>query len=336
MKIAIDAMGGDFAPEVIVQGAIEALPSLDGEIVLAGHSGAIRRAAGGDLPARISIVEASEVIEMNESPVEALRRKRDSSLAVAANLVKEGKASAMISAGSTGAATAAAHLLWRCLPNISRPAIATVLPSKGHKFVLIDSGATPDTDWRNLLEFAVMGACYAEAVLGVRNPRIGLLNIGSEEQKGTPRLKQAYKVFRSVFPEFGGNVEGKDMFNGEFDVVVCDGFVGNVALKTTEGAGDLFWHYLTRIIPKNKIARAIVGLFMKNGLMQIRRETDYAEVGGAPLLGVNGLCMICHGHSNAKAIKNAILLTQKGIRTNLNDQISSRAESLPRELENVS
>ncbi len=336
MRIAVDAMGGDFAPDAMVSGCIAAAEEIDCGIALVGDPAAIRRCAEGRLSNKIEIVEATEVIEMTESPVDALRKKKNSSLAVAAAMVKDQRADAMISAGSTGAATAAAHLLWKCLPNISRPAIATLLPSKRGRFVLIDSGATPDADARNLLEFAVMGACYAETILGVPRPRIGLMNIGSEEQKGTVMLKQAYKVFKAVFPEFGGNIEGKDMFNGEFDVVVCDGFVGNVALKTTEGAGDLFWHFLKQATPKNPVSRLIVGLLMRKGMLKVRKDTDYAEVGGAPLLGVNGLCMICHGHSNAKAIKNAVLVTHRGLQSRLNHLIAERAARIPREMDNAS
>lgn len=336
MNIAIDAMGGDFAPDEIVKGALLASPEIESKLILVGQPDAIKRAAGGSVPSDIRIVEATEVIEMNDSPVDALRKKKGSSLVVAANLVKDGQADAMVSAGSTGAATAAAHLLWRCLPNISRPAIATSLPSKRGKFVMIDSGATPDSDSRNLLEFAIMGAAYAEAVLGISHPKIGLLNIGEEEQKGTALLKQTYKVFQKHVDNFVGNVEGKDMFHGEFDVVVCDGFAGNVALKTTEGAGDLFWYYMKQVIPKNPIARAIVGIFMKKGLDRVRQQTSYEEVGGAPLLGVNGLCMICHGHSSAKAIKNAIVLTDKGVANRLNQVIGERLKQIPEELGNAS
>lgn len=328
MKIAVDAMGGDHAPEAIVFGTVQAAPDVDGELLLVGKESAIREAYPARLPENVRVIEATEVIEMHEAPVEALRRKKDSSLVVAANLVMQGEAEAMVSAGNTGAAAAAAHMMWKCIPNISRPAIATVFPSKTGRFVVIDSGATPDAGVQNLVEFALMGSAYAEAVLGIQKPRIALLNIGEEETKGNALTKQAYKALKSAFPEFIGNIEGKSLFKGEADVVVCDAFVGNVVLKTAQGIGDFFWYMIRDALEKRPMMKVLLGPILKATFSDIKRKTDYAEYGGAPLLGVNGMCFICHGHSNAKAIKNAILFARRGVQRHLTDIIAERARRL--------
>lgn len=323
MRIVLDAMGGDYAPKEIVNGAIAAAEEVDAELILTGDPAAIA-AVALELPKKIQIVATTEVIEMHEEPVNAVRRKRDSSLVVGANLVKKGEADAFVSAGNTGAVTAAAHLMWHCLPNISRPAIATVIPSRTGKFVLLDSGATPDADAENLLEFAIMGGAYAETVLGVRNPKIALLNIGAEEGKGNLISKAAYKLLKEKLPDFCGNIEGKHLFDGDVDVVVCDAFVGNVLLKTAQGLGDFVFDLFRESVPKNFFLRLPLVL-LKGGIGRLKKKMDYAEYGGAPLLGVNGICFICHGHSSAKAIKNALILAQKGHERHLNAMIGERA-----------
>ncbi|MBA3727525.1 MAG: phosphate acyltransferase PlsX, partial [Armatimonadetes bacterium] len=267
----------------------------------------------------------SEVIEMHEEPASAVRRKRSSSLVVGAEMVKRGAADAFISAGNTGAVTAAAHLLWRTVPNISRPAIATVIPSRTGRFVLLDSGATPDADANNLLEFAIMGGAYAEAVLGVKSPKIALLNIGEEETKGNSLTKAAYKLLKKHLPNFVGNIEGKHVFDGRVDVVVCDAFVGNVILKTAQGLGDFVLEMFKDSMPKNPIMRMPL-ILLKGGINRMKKRMDYSEYGGAPLLGVDGICFICHGHSNSKAIKNALMLAQKGHERHLIKMIADRAE----------
>ncbi len=338
MRIAVDAMGGDNAPLAIVNGALVAAPHVDGEIILVGDTDAIKKCLPSSVPRNIHIVHTTETIEMDESPVDALRKKRDSSLMVAAMMVKNGEADGMLSAGNTGAAAAAAHLNWKCLPGISKPAIATTFPSKKGKFILIDSGAIPDSDARNLLEYAFMGSLYAQTVLKIRNPRVGLLNIGEEETKGNKLTKQAYKLLKESLPNFAGNVEGKDLFKGDFEVVVCDAFVGNVVLKSAQGIVEFMWEIFKDTFPKNLITKSIVFWLSKKGLMEAKRRVDYSEIGGAPLLGVNGLCMICHGRSNAKAIKNAILMSQQEYKHNLNQLIIEKASEYetPREGANVS
>lgn len=327
MRIALDAMGGDFGPRVTVPGAVAASEQIDGEILLVGNPEAILSAASRDLPSNVRVVPATDVIEMGEEPATAVRRKRDSSLVVAAKLVRSGEADAFVSAGNTGAAAAAAHLLWKCIPGISRPAIATVIPSRRERFVLLDSGAMPDATVRNLLEFAVMGAAYAETVMGIRSPRIALLNIGEEPSKGNNLTKEAYKAFCANLPNFVGNIEGKGLFDGNVDVVVCDAFVGNVLLKTAEGLGAFVMDMFRECVPKNPILRLPL-LLLKKGLEDMKRKMDYAEIGGAPLLGVNGICFICHGHSDERAIRNALLNAHRGHAGHLIDVIAKRAAEL--------
>ncbi len=327
MRIALDAMGGDHAPGEILAGAIAASDQIDGEIILVGDTEAIRKSHQGKLPANIRVLHASQTIDMHEAPVEALRRKKDSSLVVAASLVREREADAMISAGNTGAATAAATMFWKCLPGISRPAIATVFPSKTGRFVFLDSGATVDAGAQNLLEFAIMGAAYAQTVLGIPNPRIGLLNIGEEESKGNALTKQSYALFKGQLPNFLGNVEGKDMWKGAADVVVCEAFVGNVVLKSSEGLGELIFDSIKDELSANTISKIAAFLFLRAPFREIKKKTDYDEYGGAPLLGVNGLCVICHGRSNAKAIRNAILVVKREYQERINELIERRADA---------
>ncbi|MEO7453479.1 MAG: phosphate acyltransferase PlsX [Fimbriimonadales bacterium] len=316
-------MGGDFAPKETVAGAVAAAPEMHGTILLVGRTEDIKRVHPGSLPSNIEIIEASEVVEMHDEPVSAVRRKKNSSLVMGADLVKRGEADAFISAGNTGAVTAAAHMMWRTIPNITRPAIATVIPSKKGCFVLVDSGATVDADPENLFEFAIMGSVYAELVLGLPSPKIALLNIGEEESKGNQLTKAAYKLLNG-FPGFVGNIEGKHLFDRDVDVVVCDAFVGNVVLKTAQGLGAFLINMFKESAPKNPIMRLPLVL-LRGGINRMRQRMDYAEHGGAPLLGVDGLCFICHGHSNAKAIKNALLMAQKGHDKQLVSSIAEKA-----------
>lgn len=324
-------MGGDFAPQEVVEGALLAAQNLVSElriknnieIFLVGNPELIQMYLPKALPQTIRVVPASETIEMGDQPVDALRKKRDASLVVAAQMVKTGEADALVSAGNTGAVTAAAHLLWKCLPGVARPAIATVLPKKGGHFVLIDAGATVDCTPQNLLQFALMGQTYAE-VLGSPAPKIGLLNIGEEETKGNSLTKQAYSLLKEQTPHFMGNVEGKTLFEGPHEVVVCDGFVGNIVLKTAQGTSSLLKSMFRDALPQNPLLRLLVNYALRPGWERIKIKTDYAEYGGAPLLGVKGFCVICHGHSNAKAIKNAIYQVIKEHQYRLNDRIMER------------
>jgi glycerol-3-phosphate acyltransferase PlsX len=317
-------MGGDYAPKETVAGAVAAAPEMHGTILLIGRKDEIEKVHTGAFPSNIEIIEAPEIVEMHDEPVNAVRRKKNSSLVMGADLVKRGEADAFVSAGNTGAMTAAAHMMWRTIPNITRPAIATVIPCRTGCFVLLDSGATVDADPENLYEFAIMGSVYAEAVLGLNNPRVALLNIGEEETKGNQLTKAAYKLLKHDFPNFVGNVEGKHVFDGEVDVVVCDAFVGNVLLKTAQGLGQFVIDMFKESAPKNPLARLPL-LLLKGGINRMKKRMDYAEYGGAPLLGVDGICFICHGHSNAKAIKNALLMAQKGHDKHLVSLITEKA-----------
>lgn len=314
-------MGGDHAPAEIVKGAIEALPLLKQPLILVGKPEVIKPLLG-DIRG-IEIVAASETVEMDEAPLHAYRTKKDSSVMVGAKLVKDGHAKAFVSAGNTGAVSATCLLQWRQIPGIHRPAIASPLPNKFDGFLLIDAGASPDIDAEHLVEFALMGRAYAQCVLGRKEPTVHLMNIGEEPTKGNAMAKLGHKLL-AKYPWFEGNIEGKGMFFQKCDVVVCDAFVGNVVLKTSEGMAELIVQTIRSQVPKSKLLQ--LPYFTVRKVMQpLRKRMDYAEVGGSPLLGLNGLCTICHGRSSAKAIKNALLRTEVAIENNLVDAIRQAA-----------
>ncbi len=304
-------MGGDHGPANIVAGALAAAPHIKHKIILVGDPSKIQEHLTSPVPANIVIHPAMEEIGMHEKPLEAIRKKKDSSLVVAVDLVKQGQALAFVSAGNTGACTAASLLSWRQIHGLHRPAIASELPCYHGRFLLLDSGASPDIDPEHLVEFAVMGRAYAMTVMGRENPRVHLLNIGEEEGKGNAFTKQAFSLL-SKHEWFAGNIESKDAFHNPCDVVVCDAFVGNTVLKTAEGIGELILKLVREQVPTNPIKKLGFGA-VKKVMMPIKQAMDYAEVGGSPLLGLNGLCVICHGRSNARAIKNALLAAQRGI-----------------------
>lgn len=322
MSLALDAMGGDHAPAEIVAGAVLAAPLVHHTITLVGDPNAISKHLPSPCPHNIQIHPASQVIEMEDKPLDAIRKKKDSSLVVAANLVKDGHAAAMISAGNTGAATAASLLSWRQMSGIHRPAIASMMPNKYGGFVLLDAGASPDVDPEHLVEFAMMGKAYAGNVLGRKNPRVHLLNIGEEEGKGNAFAKQTYSLL-ARHDWFSGNIEGKDVFRQPCDVVVCDAFVGNIVLKTSEGVAEFILATIREQVPTSPLAKLIYAPLRKL-LAPLKKQMDYAEYGGSPLLGLNGVCIICHGRSNAKAIKNALLQAQTAVD---NDLVGTIGES---------
>lgn len=311
LKIALDAMGGDHAPREVVLGALEAAPLLHHEILLVGDPARIDEFLPKPCPTNIQIHPASEVIEMHEKPIEAIRKKKNSSISVAVDLVKNGQAEVFISAGNTGACTAASLLSWRQMPGFQRPAIANEFPNYHGRFVLLDAGASPDIDPEQLVEFAIMGRAYAQAVMDRPNPKVHLLNMGEEEGKGNQFAKNAYNIL-SKYEWFAGNIEGKQMFDEAIDIVVCDAFVGNIVLKTAEGVGEVMMRMIRDQLPSGKLAQ-LPYLPMRKLFTPIRKKMDYAEYGGSPLLGLNHLTFICHGRSNAKAIKNALLAAQKAI-----------------------
>ena len=309
MRIAVDAMGGDHAPDEIIPGCVEAIrayPRVD-EILLVGQEDVIQKhlsSIGGTIE-RIRIIHASEVIEMGEPPAMALRRKKDSSISRAIDLVKAGEADAVFSAGSTGAMVAGSALKLRTLKGCVRPTIATVLPTQKHPVVLLDAGANPECTDKMLAQFAVMGDVFAKQILGAESPKVGLLSIGGEAAKGNELTKQTYKMLEASHLNFMGNVESHDMFEGKVDVVVCDGFTGNVVLKTGEAVARAMKTWMkdefTATLP-----RKIGALILKPAFKSIARKSDSESQGGAPLLGVNGIVYIGHGSSSRRAVKNAI------------------------------
>ena len=308
MPIAIDAMGGDSAPQSAVEGAFRAATEDGCSVLLVGDRVRVEaelRKLGGDAGGRIETVHAEEVVGMDEPAITPIRKKRRSSLRLCAELVKEGRAQAMVTAGNTGAAMAVAKMVIGTVAGVDRPALAAVLPNAKGKTVLLDVGANVDSKAIHLREFAVMGHFYAQEVIGTPSPRIGLMSIGEEEGKGTDLTREAYKLLKTMGLNFAGNVEGRDVFSGEVDVVVCDGFVGNVLLKSAEALAELIRRML-----REEITGAAGGklgyLLAKGAFERFRQRTDYSEYGGAPLLGVNGGCFIGHGRSNARAIQNAV------------------------------
>ncbi len=321
MKIAVDAMGGDFAPGEIVKGALMAAREYKQAVILVGDEEKIRAEFGGSDPGElISIVHAPEVVDMGEHPAVAVRRKKNSSIVRATQLVKDGEAGALVSAGSTGAAMAAALLGLGRIKGIDRPAIAGVLPSEKGYTVLLDAGANVDCKPQNLLQFSVMGYLYAKRVLGVANPRVGLLSNGEEETKGSELTLAAYPLLQQAGINFIGNIEGRDIFRGTVDVAVCDGFIGNVVLKSAEGIAGALYNTLKEEINRSWLAKIGIVMAVK-ALMRFKKRIDYAEYGGAPLLGVNGVSIICHGSSTAKAVKNGIRVAMESVDNRLVNSI---------------
>lgn len=324
MKIAIDAMGGDYAPEEIVKGAVLACREFGAEIILVGNEekiGAIlkEQSISG---LKLEVYNATEVIEMDEHPANAVKKKKDSSLVVANRLVKEGAASAVISAGNTGAAMTASLLTLGRIKGINRPAIASPMPTKTGVSVLIDAGANADCDPENLLQFALMGSIYAEQVFGLPKPRVGLLSIGEEETKGNKLTLAAHQLLKQSPINFIGNIEGRDVHQGECDVIVCDGFVGNIVLKLSEGLAGALFSQIKAALTRNLIT-STGALLVKSAFKSLKGRMDYTEYGGAPLLGLNGISMISHGRSNAKAIKNAVRAALKAVNEDIVGKIAA-------------
>lgn len=320
----MDAMGGDFAPEEVVRGALQASRDLGVEVVLVGDVPRIEplvQDAGG---ASFRLVHASQTVAMGAHPVEAVRRGADTSVAVAARLVKEGEADGMVSAGSTGAAMAAALLRFGRVPGVERPAICTPMPTVSGHCLIVDAGANVDCRPAQLVQFAEMGAIYAREVLGVGEPRVGLLNVGEEETKGSDLAVKAYQMLKGrPGLNFIGNIEGRDVTWGKADVVVCDGFVGNIVLKFAEGMATALFSSLRKELTSGFRAK-LGALLAKPAFTRVKKRVDYTEYGGAPLLGVQGVCIISHGSSNAKAIANAVRIAAESARRRTPDLIAAR------------
>jgi len=307
MKIAVDAMGGDHAPRAVVEGAFAAAVEDGAEVVLVGREEVVRAelARLGDHRGRIEVVHAEEVVEMDDPAVAPLRKKRRSSIRIACELVKEGRAAAVVSAGNTGAAMTAAMMVLKTIPGIDRPALAAVLPNPTGRTVLLDVGANVSTKAHHLRQFAVMGHLYAQQVMGTASPRVGLMSVGEEEGKGTDFTREVFKVLKETGLNFVGNVEGRDVFAGTVDVIVCDGFVGNVVLKAAESLASMVGKMLEEEL-RASFRRRLGAALALPALRELRRRTDPNQYGAAPLLGVQGGCFIAHGRSNATGIRNSV------------------------------
>lgn len=340
MRIAIDAMGGDRAPEEIVKGACSAAHDFEIDVILVGDEAAIKACLPTPLSPRVSIQHASQIVTMDEAPMQALRKKTDSSLAVATRLHAEGKADAVLSAGNTGAASTHALFILKRIKGIDRPGIATVFPTSKNPVVMMDAGANVDCKPRQLAEFAIMGAAYARTVKGIipgtggclahgDRPKVGLLSIGEEESKGNELTKAAFSLIRdnaqSGQYEFHGNVEGRDLGAGTVEVMVCDGFVGNVVLKVAEGLAKMFSAELKSALTSTRRSQA-GALLLKPALHDLKSKLDYTAYGGALLLGVNGVCIISHGSADARSIHSAIRIAKQIVEANVVEAIRQTIE----------
>ncbi|RUM88491.1 MAG: phosphate acyltransferase PlsX [Thermodesulfatator sp.] len=332
MAIALDAMGGDHGASILVEGAVAAARDLDTEIILVGRSGLLanelKNAGGTGLP--IAIQDASQVVSMDEAPSEALRKKKDSSIRVAFDLVNKGRAHAVVSAGNSGATLATAMFIMGRIKGV-RPAIATLLPTLKGQSLIIDVGANVDCKPHHLLQFGIMGSLFVKEVNKKNLPTVGLLSIGEEGSKGNQQVKKAFDLLAGSDLNFVGNVEGRDIFRGEVDVVVCDGFVGNICLKLSEGLAEAILTMLKSELAGSILASLGYGL-AKNAFRRFRKRVDYSEIGGAPLLGIKGVAIICHGSSSPKAVRNAIAvahnLTMLDLAGKLEASINSRRDFL--------
>lgn len=317
-------MGSDDCPKAEIGGAILAARTLGVRVVLVGLEDVIRRELDThenwrSLP--IDIHHASEYITMHDSAARAVRTKKDSSIRIASRLVRDGSAHGVVSAGNTGAVMATAKMVQGVVPGVDRPALASVFPTlKGTPAVMVDVGANVDCDPRMLSQFAVMGDIYSRVIFHTHNPKVGLLSIGEEEHKGNDLTKAAMPLIKKLHLNFIGNVEGRDLFTGKADVIVCDGFIGNVALKVSEGVVDVIKQMLQESL-KATITRQIGYLMSREAYKEFKKRVDYSEFGGAPLLGVKGVCIICHGRSNANAIKNAIRVASEFASGHINERI---------------
>jgi len=331
IKIAVDAMGSDRSPRVEVDGALDAAAQYGIPIVLVGHKDKIRPLLSGrDLSGmQVEVEHASEAVSMEDSPTTAFRRKKDSSINVAEQMMRDGKVSGVVSAGNTGAVMATAKFVVGALSVVDRPALSTVLPTqKGKPAILLDVGANVDCKPHHLEQFAIMGDIYSRTIFGIRRPRVGLLSIGEEDSKGNELTKEVFKSLKRAPINFIGNVEGRDIFKGDVDVIVCDGFTGNVVLKLSEGLYETFIEMLRHELQKTLTAK-VGSIFARNAFQQFKRRLDYSEYGGAPLLGIKGITIVCHGRSNASAIKNAVRIASEFCKHNVNDAIEMEFRKRP-------
>jgi len=333
--IAVDAMGADKAPKPEIEGALQAARQFGVSVLLVGREEVIRaeldRHPHAGLP--IEIVHASEQITMEDKAAQAVRAKRDSSIRVGLRLVREGRAAGFVTAGNTGAAMAAAKMVLGVLPGVHRPALAAVFPNAVGTFsIMLDVGANVDCTPDNLQQFAVMGEIYFRSIFGTRRPRVGLLSIGEEETKGNELTRASFQLLKQLPLNFVGNVEGRDLYGGQVDVIVCDGFVGNVALKISEGVVNLVRFALKESL-RATITRQVGYLLSRSAFADFKKRLDYSESGGAPLLGLKGVCIVSHGSSNANAIKNAIRVASEVASGDINRHIEAGLKAIPKHVE---
>jgi phosphate acyltransferase len=326
LTIAVDAMGGDHAPKSEVEGAIRAAAELDVRVVLVGledviHQELAKHSGYASLP--IEVRHAPEVITMEDSAAKAVRSKKNSSIHVAARMVRDGEAQGFVSAGNTGAVMATAKMIQGMVRGVQRPALASAFPTlKGTPVVVVDVGANVDSSPLMLAQFAVMGEIYSRSIFHIRSPRVGLLSIGEEEHKGNELTRAATPLLKTMPIQFIGNVEGRDIYSGLADVVVCDGFIGNVALKVSEGLVEMMYSMLKESLEAT-VTRKLGYVLSKEAYRDFRKRVDYSEYGGAPLLGVKGISIICHGRSNTNAIKNAIRVASEFAHARINEKIEA-------------
>jgi glycerol-3-phosphate acyltransferase PlsX len=329
MKIVLDGMGGDFAPSSTVAGAVAALEDKELEIIITGKKEEIYRELEkyNYDKSRINVVDAREVISTNEHPVMAVRRKKDSSLVKALQIVKCGEAEAVVSAGSTGAFMTGASLIVGRIKGVDRVALAPVVPGKNGKFMIVDAGANVDCKPKYLVQFAMMGMVYLENVLGIKNPSVGLVNIGEEEEKGNELSKKVYKILKDSNLNFAGNIEPRNVTDGNIQILVCDGFVGNTILKMYEGTALNMAKILKEEVMKSAFSK-IGALLMKGVFKNLKKRFDYTEYGGSAFLGSRGVCVKAHGSSDSKAFKNAIAEAKKCVKNSVIEKISREIENM--------
>ncbi len=324
ISIAVDAMGSDNSPQSEVEGAIHAARAYDVHVLLVGRenllSSLLREKDGGGL--RIEVRNATQVVEMDELPSSALRKKRDSSIRIAAQLVRDGIASGLVSAGNTGAVMAISKMVIGAVKGVDRPALAAVVPTLGGHAVLLDVGANVACKPHHLVQFAIMGDLFCKKIVGIPSPRVGLMSVGEEESKGNELTKEVHKMLKQTSLNFIGNVEGRDIYNGRADVIVCDGFTGNVALKTSEGLIEAVLKLLRDELSSNLQAK-VGALLSQQSFKRLKKRLDYAEYGGAPLIGLRGVTIICHGRSSSNAIKNAIRVAKEFAENQVNAKLEA-------------
>jgi len=328
MRIAVDAMGGDNAPEMVVQGAVQAVAESGIDITLVGDEEIIRAALGRRSDTRsIEIHHCGETVLMDESPIKAVRMKKDSSIRVAFDLLKRGRVDAVVSAGNSGATMAAGLLNLGKIEGIERPALASIIPGDKGRVILIDVGGNVDCRPIHILHFGLMADAFSESCLGLNDPKVGLLNIGEEAGKGNEQVKTAYKLLQESSLNFVGNVEGQDILSGQVQIVVCDGFVGNVALKLAEAMAENVSRRLKDDMMDSLLGK-VLAMFGRSFFDKFEKTLDYAEYGGAPILGINGVGIVCHGGSSARAIKNAIMMAVDYVEKNVQDRLAVQVSEL--------